>query len=56
MDEPIDRVVKLCDEWPKVCIGSTEEFSVVLSDVWCRMMDEVFNRIAKRQLLGGNNP
>jgi hypothetical protein len=48
MDEPIDRLLRLCDAWPKVCIGSTDEFSVVLSDAWQRRMDEAFNEIARR--------
>ena len=32
MDEPIHRLLRLCDEWPRVCIGSTDQYSVVLSD------------------------
>ena len=26
MDEPIDRLVRLLDAWPRVCIGSTNQF------------------------------
>jgi hypothetical protein len=48
MDEPIHRLLKLCDEWPRVCIGSTAEYAVVLSDQWCRRIEEAFNQIAKR--------
>lgn len=48
MDEPINRLLRLCDEWPRVCIGSTDEYSVVLSDAWCRRMDQAFNEIAAR--------
>jgi hypothetical protein len=48
MDEPIHRLLRLCDEWPRVCIGSTDEFEVVLSDSWCRRMDEAWNEISKR--------
>jgi hypothetical protein len=50
MDEPIDRIARLCDEWPKVCIGSTAEYTTVLSSSWRRRMDEIFNRIAKRHM------
>jgi hypothetical protein len=50
MDEPIDRLVRLVDKWPKVCIGSTAEYAVVLSDGWERRMDEVFNRIARNHV------
>lgn len=48
MDEPLDRLLRLCDEWPKVCVGSTAEFAVVLSDPWCRRMDAAFNELAMR--------
>jgi hypothetical protein len=50
MDEPIDRIARLCDEWPKVCVGSTAEYTTVLSSSWRRRMDEIFNRIAKRHM------
>lgn len=46
MDEPLDRLLRLVDEWPRVCIGSTAEFSVVLSPIWQRRMDEVWDRLA----------
>jgi hypothetical protein len=48
MDEPLDRLLRLTDEWPKVCVGSTAEYAVVLSDAWCRRIDEVFNEVARR--------
>jgi hypothetical protein len=48
MDEPVHRLLRLCDEWPKVCIGSTAEYATVLSEPWCRRMDEAWNEIAKR--------
>jgi hypothetical protein len=52
MDEPIDRLVRLTDDWPRVCIGSTAEYAVVLSEPWERRMDECFNRLARgRQFL-----
>lgn len=47
MDEPLDRLLKLTDEWPRVCIGSTAEYAVVLSLPWERRMDECWNGIAK---------
>lgn len=47
MDEPIDRLIELCDNWPKVCIGSTSIYVDVLSDPWRRRMDEAFDAIAK---------
>lgn len=48
MDEPINRLLRLCDFWPKVCIGSTSQYAQVLSDPWQRKMDEAFDEIAKR--------
>lgn len=48
MDEPIDRLLKLTDEWPRVCIGSTEQFAVILSPAWRRRQDELWNAVATR--------
>lgn len=48
MDEPIDRMLRLCDEWPRVCIGSTAEYATVLSESWCKRMDETWDAIAAR--------
>jgi hypothetical protein len=47
MDEPLDRLMRLIDEWPRVCIGSTDQYAVVLSEPWVRRMDEVWNLIAR---------
>lgn len=48
MDEPISRFLRLCEEdWNRVCIGSTEEYWQVLSDPWCRRMDETWNEAAR---------
>jgi hypothetical protein len=48
MNEPIDRLLRLCDEWPKVCFGSTDEYWEVLSPAWRRRADEAFEAIEKR--------
>jgi hypothetical protein len=48
MNEPIDRLVRLTENWSKVCIGSTDEFWKVLSPAWRERMDEAWNEIAKR--------
>jgi hypothetical protein len=47
MDEPIERLLRLTDEWPRVCIGSTEDYAVVLSPAWVRRMDEAFNAVSR---------
>lgn len=48
MDESIDRLLKLCDAWPRVCIGSTKQYRIVGSDSWHRRMTEAFNAVAVR--------
>ncbi|MBP0492121.1 hypothetical protein [Roseomonas indoligenes] len=48
LDEPISRLLRLCDEgWSRVCMGSTAEYADVLSDAWERRMDECWNEIAR---------
>lgn len=48
MDEPITRLLQLCDTWPRVCIGSTDQYRTVLSAPWCRRIDEAFNEVSAR--------
>lgn len=48
MDEPIDRLLRLTDEWPRVCIGSTGEYWKIGSTAWERRMDEAWNALAPR--------
>lgn len=48
MDEPMHRLLRLCDEWPRVCIGSTAEYFQVLSPLWERRMDEAWTEISAR--------
>lgn len=47
MHEPIDRLVRLTLEWPKVCIGSSAQYAVVLSPAWVRRMDAVWNAVER---------
>lgn len=49
MDEPLDRLLRLVDEWPRVCIGSTAEYAVVRSAPWIERMDEIWNAVAQRR-------
>lgn len=46
MNESIDRLVRLADEWSRVCIGSTSIYAVVLSEAWKRRMDDAWNALA----------
>lgn len=48
MDEPIDRLLSLADEWPKVCIGANGEYAQIPSDAFCLRMDEAWNELSKR--------
>ena len=48
MDEPLYRLLALCEEWPRVCIGSTAEYATVLSEPWCFKMDEAFNALSQQ--------
>lgn len=45
MDEPIERLVRLSEAWPRVCIGSTAEYRTILSEPWVRRMDQAWNAL-----------
>lgn len=47
-DEPIARLQRLLDEWPRVCIGSAGLHWKIGSDSWIDVMDEAFDMIASR--------
>lgn len=57
MDEPIDRLLRLLDEWPRVCIGSTGEYwriwlpgreGVDLDPAWEARQDKVWEALERR--------
>ena len=48
MNEPIDRLLALCDNWGRICIGSTSVYSQILSDLWCARLDEAFDALVQR--------
>jgi hypothetical protein len=43
MHESIDRLVRLCATWPRVCIGSSGEYADVGTPRWHRRMAEAMN-------------
>lgn len=45
MDEPIDRLLRLCGDWPRVCIGSSSDADP-LSERWSRRMDAAWNGLS----------
>lgn len=48
LHEPIDRALRLLDRWPRVCFGSSAEYSSVGGFAWRRRMDATFDSISKR--------
>lgn len=52
LHESIGRLERLCSEWPRVCFGSSAQFSSVGSVRWTMRMNEAFNVICKN----GRNP
>jgi len=48
MDEPIPRLLRLCEEgWERVCVGSTAEYAFVLSPPWVARMDALWNEVTR---------
>ena len=45
MHEAIDRLLKLCGIWERVCIGSSGQYATVGDDAWRRRMDEAMNEL-----------
>ncbi len=48
MGLPVDYLLALADEWPRVCFGSSEQYWQVGSAAWESRCDEAFNALAKR--------
>jgi hypothetical protein len=44
----IDYLFELCDEWGRVCLGSSGEFWQVGAPKWSAKMDQTFNALARR--------
>jgi hypothetical protein len=45
LHEPVDRAVRLTNEYPLVAFGSSAQFSEILSPPWERRMDEIFRAV-----------
>lgn len=45
-DEPIDRLCRLADEWPRVCVGSSGQHEPG-SSPWRRVMDGAMNALCR---------
>ncbi len=48
LNEPLERLMRLTEHFPKVCFGSTAEYWEVLSPAWCNRVDDAFNMLAQR--------
>jgi len=48
LDEPINHLLYLADNWPRVCFGSTAEYANVGSLDWMRRVDEAFTALTHR--------
>ncbi|CDZ55057.1 hypothetical protein [Neorhizobium galegae] len=46
---PIDYLLELIDEWPRVCLGSSKQYWQVGAPIWRRRMDEVTEAVYKRR-------
>jgi hypothetical protein len=44
---PLDWLLELCDNYPKVCFGSSAEYWQVGSPPWRKRMDEAFEMLTK---------
>lgn len=45
LHESLDRLVELCNEWPRVCFGSSGEYASIRTERWHRRMREAFDAI-----------
>jgi hypothetical protein len=48
LHESISRLLGLIEAWPRVCMGSSAQYSKIGSEAWRRRMDEAFNAISAR--------
>lgn len=47
MHHSVDRLLRLVNTHQRVCIGSSADYAVVLSESWQRRMDQAWNRIGR---------
>lgn len=45
LHESIERLVRLCEQWPTVCFGSSGEYAVTRTKRWHARMNEAFTAI-----------
>lgn len=47
MHEPISRLLRLCERWPRVCVGSSGAYAVVGTPRWHMRMVRAWNAIGE---------
>jgi hypothetical protein len=47
MHEPIARLLRLCERWPRVCVGSSGSYAVVGTPRWHTRMVQAWNAIGE---------
>lgn len=45
LHDPLDRLKDLCDMFPRVCFGSSEQYAEVGSDMWHQRVGEAFDAL-----------
>jgi hypothetical protein len=48
MHESLDRLYRLADSWPRICIGSSAQFATIMTPAWERRMDEAWRGLSAR--------
>lgn len=49
LHESIERLVELCENWPRVCFGSSGEYAVIRTKQWHQRMMQAFGEIYIRR-------
>lgn len=49
LDKPLDYLLELADEWPKVCLGSAGAYWKIATTEWDARMDAVYEYLAVRR-------
>lgn len=49
LDLPIDYLLELADNWPRVCFGSSKQYWKIGTPIWWRRMHQALNALAKRR-------
>lgn len=51
MDLPLDWLIELAENWPRICFGSAGPYWQVGSDAWARRADAAWNALSQRGLM-----